>query len=158
MDTNIKRHKIDHDFCSWQLDSHRKALSEDISDARKSANNLSILATNALALASYASVVDSESDEIASSLKIASEALFAHFRVAMRTSFPVECVLDGKTVRYSDRIDESKIEPTKWLNAYWLGLLFSDDAGLEHLCRFPISTIRKCEKPILFTKNIISHH
>ena len=142
MSTAVKRHKIDVDYCTWQLDDHRKALAEDVADARANANNLTILASNAMALASYASVADPGADDIGSSLQVAGQALVAHFKVAMNPSSPVECELAGEKVRFESVVDESKVEATKWLNAFCLSLLFSDGNAIDQLCEVPTATLR----------------
>ncbi|QDT32379.1 immunity 49 family protein [Thalassoglobus polymorphus] len=142
MSTAVKRHKVDVGYCTWQLDDHRKALVEDVADACADPNNLSILASNAMALASYASVADPCAVDINSSLRIAGQALAAHFKVAVHSSLPVECELAGKNTRFEGVVDESKVEATKWLNAYWLSLIFADTVAIEQLCQVPMSMLR----------------
>jgi len=159
---SVKRHTIDKDFCTWQLSRHREAIEADVKDAVGSSSNLSILATNALALGSYASVVEPQGADIETSLRLACDALQCHFRVGVDRSEPIECQLNGQSVRYSTAIDESKIEATKWLNAYWLSIILHDAEGLNELCKVPIETIRRSttrhpEFRLLFVEALMSY-
>lgn len=139
----IPRHEIDARSLQAEYVRTTDALPGFIEAARRDANNLGLLITNAQHAAALASVIAPVSPDLLRWTRLAAQAHVALFTTATADSSPVTVRLgEGETARLQGPIDESLVYASRWIRAFHLALLVRDTNGLDQLCLVPDALLR----------------
>lgn len=115
----LARHKIDVDHVRELYDAILPGLSEDISSARRDANNLSMLALMARKVYRCGSVVAPDASEVAEAILIAAQANCAIALLSSPRLTSRQCKLGEDLVEYRTTVDESTAHLGVWLEGYY---------------------------------------
>ena len=139
----IPRHNIDRETIQRRFDTIPAHLKNLAGSVGRTPNNLTLVAPNALDIVSCGSVVAPDSPYIHPALCIASRCLSALFAVASAERLPVEVVvMNGQTIRYETRPDNSLIHPIRWLQGFYVAALCRDYDSLQALHETPLELLR----------------
>ena len=139
----IERHDIDREAARARFERTVTALDGFIASAPRTPDNLTILASNALDIVACGSVTAPSSPQIQRALRIASRSLAGLFTVACENTLPVEVsVIEGETIHYDRRPDDSIVHPVRWLQGFFVSALYRDHDGIQQLYETPMELLR----------------
>ncbi|MFZ6873772.1 immunity 49 family protein [Undibacterium sp. Di27W] len=142
----IPMHKIDDEFMAGMPE--RVKMSMDnlpllVETSRTKAMNLALLSNAASSAAGFTYLVDPKSDAVSQSLEISRQALNAMFACVVNTSSATVVQFGkGEPVSLTGKPDESALHAGRWLDAFYLNLIFGDLDELRKLCHVPTELLR----------------
>lgn len=141
----IERHAIDAKYAQELFVERKQELPKRIAAAVANPDRLSWLASEGLALAQLASVNEKAVDDLARSLKLSLDAYTAFFEIVLSDGKEVVTKLGDQEVRYpkGSTVDESYIEPRKWLACYQLSMICRQGKPLELLCQVTTEKLKQ---------------
>lgn len=137
----IQRHDIDIASVSEAFFEDCEYFPESL-DIKGNPNALVFLASDALRLIRRGSVASPSSPFVPRGIKIAAQALTGIFTAKAARGPTVSFILDNATVTVSTQVDESIVEPSKWIQAFWLSFLCNDSSIADALCAVPPTLLR----------------
>jgi hypothetical protein len=139
----IQRHKIDVEAIREDFDRESKRLPEFLPYAKTNPSALSIIASIALNLVRFGSAAAPGSALLRYGLTVAAQSLTSIFAVDRATGENVEILLGDERMILPCKIDKSIVEASKWISAFWLGIICRDSQQLNSLCETSIERLRQ---------------
>jgi hypothetical protein len=136
----IKAHTVDDpDFQREWLDRETGDLPDYVRYGQESAYSVPAVASNATKILSVGRLLNIDSSSLAKVTLLGAEAADCMFAAAQGNK--ASLVLDGLSVSYADRPNESQLSPWYWILGFCLNLLCRRSEGLDRLARYPVETL-----------------
>jgi hypothetical protein len=112
-----------------------------VNGAKASANNLTLLASNALDLAAAGSVLNVESSELVDWVQIAAKAIAGLFTAGLTDGVAIS-LGDDEPISYPGPADESLLNASRWIQGFALASISRDYNALDALCGIRVEQLR----------------
>lgn len=136
----IEAHTFDNvDFIREWLELEIDDLPEYVGYGQQSARSLPAVASNARQILSVGRFLEIDKSVLAKMTLLGAEAADCMFAAAQ--GIKASMILNGLSVSYDNRPDESELRPIYWIYGFCLNLLCRRSEGLDRLARYPVETL-----------------